>query len=264
MAALLSLSTTMFRFIPFGTLLLILLPLQVLARDYRVEAIIFSNVMEAESATESWDDKAPRNIRAQNRLDTLFLDAREAEELRQEAARESIRTGTDNAEEDAPVITIVTDALDGLDDMRETLEQNPRYELLQTLSWEQSEADYLHSPLIPVLTPHMKGVIRVYAPNLLFTELTLVYVPDDILEESLETEEGEVAATIIREPVTYTVGEPYDPYSVVETEPARFYLEEQRKLKLNEIHYFDHPRYGVILSVIPLEENEETETDTPS
>lgn len=250
----------MLRFIPFGALLLVLLPLQVSARDYRVEAIIFSNVMDAEASTESWDDKAPRNMRAQNRLDALFQDAREAEELRQEAALEALRANADEAETDAPVITIVTEALDGLDGMRDTLEQNPRYELLQTLSWEQSEADYQSSPLIPVLTPHMKGVLRVYAPNLLFTELTLVYVPDDILEESLEAEENQAAAILIQEPVTYVVSEPYDPYSVPDTAPARYYLEEQRKLKLNEIHYFDHPRYGVILSVVPLEESEETDT----
>mgnify|MGYP001820589507 FL=1 len=246
----------MLRLVPFTALLFAILPLQVFARDYRVEAIIFSNVVQAEMPAEPWDDKAPRNIRAANQLDALFRDAREAEKLRQETALEALRTGANDTQEDAPLLTIVTEALDGLDGIRNSLEQNPRYELLQTLSWEQSEADYKSSPLIPVLTPHMKGVIRVYAPNLLYSEFNLVYVPDEILEESLETEEETPSAAPVQEPVTYSSLGSYDPYSVPDPVPSRYYLQEQRKLKLNEIHYFDHPRYGVILSVVPLEEKE--------
>ena len=44
--------------------------------------------------------------------------------------------------------------------------------------------------------------------------------------------------------------------TAVPAEPviAHYFMDEQRKLKLNEIHYFDHPNFGVILTVKPLEE----------
>ncbi len=34
--------------------------------------------------------------------------------------------------------------------------------------------------------------------------------------------------------------------------PAVYRLNEKRRLKLNEVHYLDHPKFGVIAKVIPL------------
>lgn len=70
----------------------------------------------------------------------------------------------------------------------------------------------------------LSGTIRVYAPSLLFAELILRYAPGDILNTP-------------------------DP-----TLPQSF-IDEQRKLKLNEIHYFDQSDFGVILTVRPKEES---------
>ncbi len=47
-------------------------------------------------------------------------------------------------------------------------------------------------------------------------------------------------------------------YATPEPLEERYFIDEQRKLKLNEIHYFDHPRFGVILSVKPLEDRQPT------
>ncbi len=44
----------------------------------------------------------------------------------------------------------------------------------------------------------------------------------------------------------------YAPDSVYTETPVIYRINEKRKLKLNEIHYFDHPKFGVIATVRPL------------
>ncbi len=254
-----------------------LVPLQSFARDYSVEAIIFTNAVPAERPAEQWDDKTPRNIRAQNKLDRLYQQAVEATQAREKAienkaadvaTQAEITTTTETPEsadlsnEEQVIKTIISSDLLELQAIADTLEESPDHDILQTLSWNQSEADYKTSPLINTLTPHMKGVIRVYAPNLLFAEVNLTYVPDEILPESLlknedeklnenEDEPEDIPAPVFDTPYT---SNDYGSDNRLEPVIVHYFMDEQRKLKLNEIHYFDHSRFGVILSVKPIEE----------
>jgi len=254
-----------------------LIPLQSFARDYSVEAIIFTNAVPSEHPAEQWDDKAPRNIRAQNKLDRLYQQAVEATQAREEAIENEetdvaeqaeMATATDAPEsddlpdEEQVIETIISSDLLELQAIADTLEESPDHDILQTLSWNQSEADYKTSPLINTLTSHMKGVIRVYAPNLLFAEVNLTYVPEEILPESLLENEDEnedvpenITAPALDTPyASIDYGSNYLLEPVLEPVIVHYFMDEQRKLKLNEIHYFDHPRFGVILNVKPIEE----------
>jgi hypothetical protein len=38
-----------------------------------------------------------------------------------------------------------------------------------------------------------------------------------------------------------------------------YHLSEQRKLKSQETHYFDHPKFGVLVRVMPLDKEKEKE-----
>ena len=250
-------------------LLLALLPLQSFARDYSVEAIIFNHTVGPDSIAVKWDEKAPRNIRAQTRLDRLYREAEEASEAREAAAL--LETGTPatsardepaGESEQTPIRTEVIHELKELQTIHDRLVESPVHEILQTLSWQQSEANYSESPLINTVTPHMMGVLRIYAPNLLFAELDLLYTPGEIIEERLLMEQEQSIVEVEAEPVATIESSfasfSFDPEGNLLTTPEpvveRYYLDEQRKLKLNEIHYFDHPRFGVILMVRPLEE----------
>lgn len=251
-----------------AALLSTLIPLQSFARDYHVEAIIFTNGTTLDTVAEQWDEKAPRNIRAQNKLDVLYQQAIEGAEVREEESL--IETPTVEVEPETasltdienPINTQISFELDELLEIQDSLEQSPEHEILQTLSWNQSEANYISSPLINTLTPHMMGVIRVYAPNLLFAELNLTYVPDEVLEESLkaildesvDTPEEIVIPDFDTRISSIAYGGEYIAPPVIEPVFPRYFIDEQRKLKLNEIHYFDHPRFGVILSVKPIED----------
>ena len=260
------------------SLLLTWLPLQAQARNYSVEAIIFNHVVTDDTAVVEWDENAPRNLRAQNSLNRLYLEAREAEQARQEEAELSaqitpVPMETTSAAEESEKIeeqaieTIVINELTELQTIHDRLIQSPDHEILHTLSWQQSEANYRDSPLIPVVTPHMMGVLRVYAPNLLFAELNLLYVPGEILPEYLALEQAEGEDPMLAtEPEPEPEVEPLfasinidgdgDFFTVPEPIEERYFIGEQRKLKLNEIHYFDHPRLGVILNVKPLEDEQ--------
>lgn len=44
----------------------------------------------------------------------------------------------------------------------------------------------------------------------------------------------------------------YAPDRVYTETPVIYRINEKRKVKLNEIHYFDHPKFGVIATVRPL------------
>jgi hypothetical protein len=252
------------------------------ASTYSVEAIIFSNpyivsnqpivIDEPAANINKPSGESPRIIRAQNKLDNLYARAAEATEIRQ-ATRldrlESPETAAVNAASPSDTVdTIISFELDRLKEIRASLELSPEYKILQTLSWQQTEADYRHSPLIDTLTPQMKGVIRVYAPNLLYAELNLTYVQNGILPESQienniennsETEGAPVPELDLPNFDTryYSISGNSDIYFESETEPTlvRYFIDEQRKLKLDEIHYFDHPKFGVILSVKRVEQN---------
>ena len=250
-----------------AALLSTLIPLQSFARDYHVEAIIFTNGTTLDTVAEQWDEKAPRNIRAQNKLDVLYQQAIEAAKAREEASlldppEAAIESETASISDVEKLINTQTSfELDELLEIQDSLEQSPEHEILQTLSWNQSEANYISSPLINILTPHMMGVIRVYAPNLLFAELNLTYVPDEVLEESLnaildesvDTPEEIVLPDFDNRISSIGYGGEYIAPPVIEPVFPRYFIDEQRKLKLNEIHYFDPPRFGVILSVKPIE-----------
>jgi hypothetical protein len=266
----------MLKKITLALLLAALIPLQSYARDYHVEAIIFTNTVPADREIVAWDDKAPRNIRAQNKLDFLYRKAVEATEAREADALLAAEvlavapaepaTTTDpldetNSEQE-PIKTEIGFELIELLKLQDKLEQSPDHEIIETLSWNQSEADYQTSPLINTLTPHMKGVIRIYAPNLLFAEVNLSYVPDEILQESLDKAAGEAETQTQPSPApeselpTISFDTEFELQILPEPVIAHYFMEERRKLKLNEIHYFDHPNFGVILTVKPIEEPE--------
>lgn len=236
-----------------SALLLALLPLEALARDYHVEAIIFTNPIPADYVSRPWDENAPRNIRAQNRINSLFQQAEAAREERETGAVGSSPTEADNQ----PIETRVSFKLGQLHDIWKKLDKSAEYEVLQTLSWDQPEASYQESPLIGLKSARMKGTIRVYAPNLLFTELNLMYAPDGIPDQPGMPENLPAISLPQASPATSYAGAEQATGMMLE----RFFLEEKRKLKLNEIHYFDHTRFGAILSVMPIEAPLQTDAD---
>ena len=182
------------RFIFASLLLIALSPAQSFARSYIVEAIVFTNEGVASGNAEQWDPASTRNQSMQNKI------------LAQHAQARALRN---------------PNSINRLAGIRQALANSPEHRILQSISWSQSEASYASSPLVKITAQQLLGAIKIYAPNLLFAELNLRYLPGS----------------------TPGFGQ---------TSSPSYFIDEKRRLKLNEIHYFDHPNFGVILSVRPI------------
>lgn len=182
------------RFIFTSFLLMILSPAQSFARSYIVEAIIFTNEGVTAGSAEQWDPASARNQNIQSKI------------LAQHARARALRN---------------PNSINRLAGIRQALARSPEHRILQSTSWSQSEASYASSPLVKITAQQLLGAIKIYAPNLLFAELNLRYLPDSTPGFS-------------------------------QTSSPSYFMNEKRRLKLNEIHYFDHPKFGVILSVRPI------------
>ncbi len=177
-------------------LLLVSFSQNALARLYKVELIIFTN--EGVSA-EQWDFGSEATTKKLTQHNKSSARSRE------------------------PVNPI---GLSNLANIRTRIAQSSDHRILKTLSWTQSSASYANSPLIRVDSPgyQLDGTVRVYAPNLLFTEFNLRYHPGVI-----------------------------SPPQFAMPDIEQYFLQEKRRLKLEEVHYFDHPKFGAVLTVRPIE-----------
>jgi len=187
-------------------LIFALASVQSYAGEYVVEAIVFSNQADASSSNEFWDAEDPRIQRAEGKLaQRLSVSQIPAEPLE---------------------LVVLAGAF-------KKLSNSPEHQILQAKSWVQSEASYADSLLIDMGDQSLSGTIKIYAPNLLFAELTLRYAPGEML-------------------------------SLPDSSLPRFYIDEKRKIKLKETHYFDNPRFGVILNVRRAETAGASEASSPS
>ena len=79
------------------------------------------------------------------------------------------------------------------------------------------------------------GSIRIRSGFFLHVDLNLYYYRDLFVEDTIIKEDTE--------------------FSETKSEKLIIGLKESRKIKLNEIHYFDNPLYGVILQVSRLNDS---------
>ena len=146
---------------------------QAMARDYKVEVILFENLSPS-NATESHDYEPPKRLTAGSKTWAL-----------------------------SP--TMLLDEL-------EKIERSSEYEVKQHYSWGVESLPYQNSANFTISEIDAQGYIKVYAEQLLFTNIDLDY--------------------------------------------NGFRMKEKRRLKLNERHFFDHPKFGLIMQVSRLEPKE--------
>ncbi|MGI9311122.1 MAG: CsiV family protein [bacterium] len=106
------------------------------------------------------------------------------------------------------------------------------YRILNTTRWQQPTSTYRHAPLMPLGRPDSAlsaGFVRVYTTSLIYADLDLRLSPPLQLEPSAHSE-------IVLAPPP------------VDAQP-HYFIAEKRRLKFNQIHYFDHPLFGAILGV---------------
>lgn len=131
----------------------------------------------------------------------------------------------------------VDDSALSLNAYYETLRRRDAYQPLLYLAWAQPGYAAEAAPVLPVdvfggAGPGLDGNVSMYRSRYLHLQLDLKLQPD-------QAQSPAPAASI--------------PF-ILETEMPRFELAQKRRMRSNEIHYFDHPRLGALAVIRPLDE----------
>jgi hypothetical protein len=108
------------------------------------------------------------------------------------------------------------------------------YEILFHGRWSQTTSDRRSAPYIRIDLPAVGrsstliGVLRLFATDLLYVDAFLRYQP------------AERQATNQIEESTERNTQPY------------YFLKERRRVKFREVHFLDHPKFGILLTVWPV------------
>lgn len=156
----------------------------------------------------------------ENRLPELVGD----ELLARDPAKTKIR-GLENA--------VVPEKIEGDSFLQPTitslLEKDGQYRVLAYLRWVQTvDAKSIAKPMrVASVTPdELEGTIRFFMSRHLHLDINLVF------RETVAASGNELTATV-------------------------YQMNEQRKIKTQETHYFDHPRLGVLVRVMPVEKDKD-------
>ncbi len=200
----------------------------VYARDYAVELIVFERLEAANDADndadEIWDFSSQRvtgKLQKMQRLATKAIDY-----------------------ETSP-------ALINLADIRNNLAA-AGYGILHSAGWIQPAEVYQHAPLISFGAANSSlpyGFIRIYKTSLIFADVEVQYSPtrpEVFVNDNTVTDANARADIDSNEHLIASD-------TNLEFQQPHFFISEKRRLKFKEIHYFDHPLFGVILSVWPSE-----------
>lgn len=211
-------------------------------RRYLVEVVIFKNLGPDSSDGELWaksfvlppDDPTPENS-------TVLLGPAGAIPSIERPAN----TGDSPGIASQPIID--QPDLFHMVDILARLERSRRYEVLIRRAWTQPMRD--RSDAIPV----PMGINPALTANL---ETAMVYPPPTpvtgsvkMYEQRLLFIEVDVAARIPTAPAS-------DPDSLVNPVEFEYRITETRRVKLNEVHYFDHPYFGVLVRVSRVERDQ--------
>ena len=199
-----------------------LLPITVEAAPVHVEVIVFAN--HGPTSTDSeWTADVRNIISVEPELIAEDEDVNED----QDAGLQN------NPDHPKPVASKL------LSSIAQSMDNLPDFEILNYLSWVQEplrrnksvpvviDVEHPETPILPQKL--LAGFITLYdAQQLLHVEIDATYKP--IPDTRLDT-------LYLKEPIVhYQVNEEYS-------------LLERRQVQINDLHYFDHPKFGVIVTV---------------
>ncbi len=196
------------------------------ARDYAIEVIVFEQTRgdsdKDAAQDEKWDFSDRKISSNLQRMVTL------------ESRSDDFQFGT---------------TLDRLDPAHRQLIR-AGHRILRTARWVQPSAVYQHAPLIPLglaNTSLAYGFVRVYKTSLIYVDIDMQYSPGNPTGNTLST-----LSSILSTPITAEAQTDSNSSLPFDNLPEHYFLSEKRRLKFKEVHYFDHPKVGVILGIWPV------------
>ena len=136
------------------------------------------------------------------------------------------------------------------------MQADPRYQVLTYRAWTQPLTDRPAAPEVRLDAPSsltgtaaspeafygarpLEGWVRVFENRLLFVEADVI---------------ARMTPTNMQPRVeVYSTREQAQSHSGWESMPESFRIQEKRRVKLNELHYFDHPFFGLLVRVSRVE-----------
>ena len=211
-------------------------------RRYLVEVIIFNNLGAISSSGEMWHRESPINF------DPDMYTTPEADS---DAAIPPGNPGSEILVGEVPVGEIPDEEnpvqyteIQHLVPHLLKLSSDPAYEVVTHVAWTQPLYEKRESVRVPVtwsppdpaapgqpdasIKPSVTGSIQVFENRLLFVDIN---INNEFPAEALDFSAG---AQLARPPGVYR-------------------LQEKRRVKLNELHYFDHPFFGALVRVSRVE-----------
>lgn len=122
-----------------------------------------------------------------------------------------------------------------LDGVNKVLKLSSQYRPVHHVAWQQPELTTSRAKKVHIKNPDAKidGTVNLRGGHLLHLDVDMAYFVDLLTESNTSfTEEG--ASEDIAMRGTYAQ------------------MKETRRIKLNELHYFDHPLFGVVMRVTRL------------
>jgi hypothetical protein len=126
-------------------------------------------------------------------------------------------------------------AIDGyLNHPAQRIGNSSDYEILFYGRWSQTTSDRKTAPYVRIDLPAIRrshgltGVFRLFSTDLLYVDTFLRYQPAE--QQSLNQTRG----------------------SVGQNTAPMYFLKERRRVKFREVHFLDHPKFGVLLTVWPV------------
>ena len=135
---------------------------------------------------------------------------------------------------------IVPVRADRLVEIAKILDQHSSYEILNYLSWIQDTLTKRNSE--PVVLDVAFSDQTLF-PQLILSGTAILYEIEELLQFEinatyLPVQDVEIDAINIPEPL------------VLQLRETEHVLQEARRVTINDFHYFDHPKFGAILSVV--------------
>jgi hypothetical protein len=163
------------------------------------------------------------------------------------------------------------DSLSQLDNIYRRLDRRKEYRVLHKLSWFQPAINYIDSPFVHEVYGKNGFLIKLYQSRYLHLDVIgyldgkfstdknkeiIKEIKLDALQESIpETvlnQEIEISSELLKsKEIFITAKESKQEKSelFIKNAEVKYLLKEERRIFKNESHYFDHPRFGLIISV---------------
>ena len=201
-------------------------PLTAVARDYDLELIVFERFAKSGEVKEQWLGDSNGQLR--HRQDLASMSGRAT----------SLPAGGD--------VNRLAGVKSGL--------QKSGYRLLESVRWRQPARVYKSAPIYRLASNdgRMKGYLRIYKTSLIFADLLLSLkgeLPVKLNRSTSQTTDATAQSGIGISSINLANTSTAPTLKPVVA--PDYFIKQKRQLKFKEVHYFDHPKYGAILTVWP-------------